>query len=136
MADLTPATELEFTTFLAKYGYSVTEDKEILLARSFAFLDSLPFCDDVDLDADVVVEGQCFLAYAMSTEGGLFDPFAIADPKTLIEKGIGRNAVSKKWQVNDDLNDHTPISNLKTVPMAFGVLKNYMCYGTAGVYYV
>lgn len=133
---LVSATEPELTVFLAKYGYSIEEDATSLLALSFAFLSTLPFRDVESIDAERVAEAQCFIAYSMSANGGGFDPSAIAEAKTLTKKGLGRGAITKEWTVNELLNGTDPVSQLRAMPLAFGLLNNYLSYGTAGAFVV
>lgn len=129
---LVSATEQEFADFQAKYGYTVDAGETHLLPLSFAFVQTLPFCADAEVDQDRFAEGQCFIAYAMSQAGGGFNPAAVAEAKTLVKKGLGRSAITKEWAVNQDLIGTDPMSQLKSVPMAYGLLKTYLCTECAG----
>ena len=133
---LVSATEQEFADFQLKYGYSVDAGEAHLLPLSFAFAQTLPFCEGVEVDQDRFVEGQCFIAYAMSQAGGGFNPAAVAEAKTLVKKGLGRSAITKEWAVNQDLIGTDPMSQLKSVPMAYGLLKTYLCAECAGPFVV
>lgn len=133
---LLSAAEPELNAFLAKYGYSIEEDATPLLALSFAFLSTLPFRDVESVDVDRVAEAQCFIAYSMSGNGGGFDPSAITEAKTLTKKGLGRGAITKEWAVNELLNGTDPISQLRAMPLAFGLLNNYLSYGNTGAFVV
>lgn len=133
---LVSATEPELTVFLAKYGYSIEEDGTPLLALSFAFLSTLPFRDVESVDVDRVAEAQCFIAYSMSANGGGFDPSAIAEAKTLIKEGLGRGAMIEEYSINTMLSGTDPISRLRSLPLAFGLLDKYLSYGYAGAFVV
>ena len=133
------ATAEQFTAFLTKYGYTVTTDSAPFLALSHAFMRSLPFADVGKLDAATAVEAQCFIAYAMvpvEEGGGGFNPAAIAEAKTLTKKGLGRSAIVKEWKVNDLLSGNDPLSLLRSMAIPYGLLKDYLCVGTAGVFVV
>lgn len=122
---ITAATSEQFDTFLTDYGYTVAaEDKSRLLALSLAFLGTIDLCQEGETHV-----AQCFIAYAMSAAGGGFNPAAVADDKTLVAKGLGRNAISKEWQVNDSLTGTDPVTLLKRVPMAYGLLRPLLCSG-------
>lgn len=131
---LTSATVAEFDAFLLKYGWTVDEDKEVLLALSFAFLKTLSFC--VAVDDAVIVEAQCFIAYSMSSGGGGFDPSALASDKILTEEHLGRGAIIEKYEINDLLSGTTPLNMLRTMPLAYGTLRPYLCGDSAAVAFV
>ena len=122
---LESATTTQFTDFLTKYGYSVADNEAVLLSLSFAFMSTLAFCDEPD--ADRAADAQCFIAYAM--DGGGFNPAAVVDSRTLIEKGLGRGAIVKKWSENEKLSGTEPVNLLRQVPMAYGLLKDSLCSG-------
>ena len=90
---------------------------------------TLPFCDDAEIDPDVIVQAHNALAYAMGT--GQFDPFAVADSRTLKRREIGRRSIVREWEINDKLNEQIggtdPMSLLRSLPFAFGLLNQYMC---------
>lgn len=124
---ITAATPEQFDEFLTEYGYTVPDgDKSRLLALSLSFLGTLDMCAEGETHV-----AQCFIAYAMR-DGGGFDPVAVADDKTLIAKGLGRNAIAKEWQVNDSLTGTEPLTLLKRVPMAYGLLRPLLC-STGGI---
>ena len=125
---ITAATSEQFDAFLTTYGYTVeVGEKARLLALSLSFLSTIELCADGETD-----QAQCFIAYAMSAKGGGFNPVAVADDKTLTKKGIGRSAVLKEWEVNDDLSGTDSLSMLKRIPMAYGLLKPLLCVGSSG----
>lgn len=124
---LTSASVTDFDAFLSQYGYTVSGDKAQLLALSFAFLRSLPFCDsDQATNADII-EAQGFIAYAMSVEGGGFNPAGMVDNRTLTKEGIGRNALVEEWEVNDALSGTDAYTLIKRLPIAYGLLSQYLC---------
>lgn len=129
------ATIEQFTAFLTKYGYEIADDESALLPLSFTFLSTLPFCSSTDSD-DQIIEAQCFIAYSMSANGGGFNPAAIAEAKTLTKKGLGRGAITKEWAVNELLNGTDPVSMLRAMPIAYGLLNGYLCRGGGGGYVV
>lgn len=120
---ITAARSEEFETFLSQNGYELGSDDvaAVLLHRSFRFISTLSFCVEGS-----TLEGQCHLAYAMRS-GGQFSPDAIAEDKALVKKGIGRNAITKEWQVNDELSGTDSLTMLKKVPMAYAELKHLLC---------
>ena len=130
---LVSATDAEFEAFLTERALTISDTETALVVKSFDFVETLSFCSEVD--AETLVKAQCFIAYAMSANGGGFSPSAIAETKNLIEKGLGSGAIVKKWEVNEDLNGSDPLSLLKTVPAAYGLLKNSLC-GGYGAYVV
>ncbi len=121
--ELETATEAEFDTFLSAYGYTVAGDKDQLLALSFAFLSTLDFCAD---EGDTV-PGQCFIAYAISEEGGGFDLVSTVDDKTLTKKGLGRGAMVKEYAINAELAGTDSVAMLRRMPMAYGSLRSLLC---------
>ena len=130
---LTSATESEFADFLTKYGFTLASGEQAPLALSFAFLSTLPFCTDVE-DNAAIREAQCFIAFAMTSQGGAFNPAAMREPKTLVKKGLGRGAITKEWEVNSELSGVDATSALKTLPIAYGILKPYLCVDPASSY--
>ena len=116
------ATEIELDTFLGVYGFAVAGDKQVLLARSIAFLNTLEFCKEPD--HKLFKDAQGFLVTAI--ENGL-DLFATADSKTLVERGLGRNAIVKKWQVDETLSGTDSLSKLKAIPQVYNMLAPYLC---------
>jgi|GEM_PF-3641415 len=128
--DVTAATSEQFDTFLTTYGYTVDDDddKARLLALSLSFLSTIELCVEGATD-----QAQCFIAYAMSANGGGFNPAAVSDDKTLTKKGVGRSAIVKEWEVNDELSGTDTLSMLKRIPMAYALLKPLLCAGDSGV---
>ena len=122
---LISATDAEFTAFLTERNLTIADTETALVVKSFDFVETLSFCSEPD--ADVLVKAQCFIAYAMSANGGGFNPSAIAESRTLIEKGLGSGAIVKKWSENAELIGTDPKTLLKTVPSAYGLLKGYLC---------
>lgn len=129
------ATNEQFTAFLTKYGYEIADDESALLPLSFVFLSTLPFCSGTESDGQIT-DAQCFIAYSMSSTGGGFNPAAIAEAKTLTKKGLGRGAITKEWAVNELLSGTDPVSMLRTMPIAYGLLNNYLCESRGGGYVV
>ena len=126
---LTTATTAELDSFIVDYNIETIDDaaKPSLLKLSFAFLGTVKFCSDVD--TGVFVQAQCFVIKAIS-EG--FSPSGVVDSKTLVGKGLGRSAIVKKWEVNKDLVGTDSISMIKTIPMAYNLLKQFMCNSGGG----
>jgi len=126
--DITAATPEQFDAFLSGYDYTVEpEAKSRLLALSMQFLRTIEICKEGETH-----EAQCEIAYRMSEEGGAFNPGAVSDGKSLIKKGLGRNAVVKEWEVNEELSGTDAISMLKRLPMAYGMLKPLLCQNQSG----
>lgn len=125
---LVAATEGEYTTFRTKYGRTIADGEEAFLPLSFAFLSTLPFCagDAVEQTA-AITEAQCFIAYAMSANGGGFDPTLMGDAKTLIKKNLGRSAIVKEYEINAQLVGTDPMSMLRKIPMALALLDSVLC---------
>lgn len=125
---LIAATQEQFAEFLSRYGYPDPSESVLpLLAMSFAFTRTLPFCSDQEVNADVLVEAQCFIAYSISAAGGGFSPNAVADARIKVEEGLGRTALVDKWKVNEQLIGTEPIDLLKKLPLAYGLLKGFLC---------
>lgn len=121
--DVTPATDTQLDDFLALYGYTIPNaDKTVLLARSLALLNTVQICQEGD-----TYVAQCFIAYAMSAEGGGLNPTALLESKTLTKKGLGRNAIVKEWDVNTELSGTNTIAILKRIPMAYAILEPLLC---------
>lgn len=124
---LVPATETEYQAFLDKFGFSIASCDLKHLPLSFAFLSSLPFCDDDPAQTPQITEAQLFIAYSMSNGGGGFNPTAIAGDRILIKEELGREAIVEEYQVNELLSGTDPMSLLRSMPMAFGLLSKYLC---------
>ena len=123
------ATAQQFDDFLTLYGYTVPElDKPRLLALSLAFLNTVDICEEGPTD-----QAQCFIAYAMSANGGGFDPTAVSDGKILTKSGLGRNAIVEEWDIDSALAGSDSISLLKRVPMAYAIIKPLLCKGATAV---
>ena len=129
---LIAATADEFDAFLTTFKYDLIDDREKLLALSFAFIGSLPFCDGV-VQTPQITQAQLFIAYAMSEEGGSFNPAVMADNRTLIKENLGRSAIVEEFKVNDELMGTDPFTLLKRIPMAYGLLAPFLCPGCADV---
>lgn len=127
---ITSATDAEFTAFLGTYSFNVPPaDISKLLALSYAFLRTIPFCEDTDATDTAfiaaIVEAQGFIAYEMSNG---FNPVARTDGRDLKRKNIGRTAIEKEWFDKDDsLKGTGPMALLKSMPLAYGLLEAYIC---------
>ena len=117
------ATESEFDAWLALRNYSivVAADKPFLLQLAFDYMGTLAFCQGT---AEDLITGQLFLAYALANG---FDPVSPVDGKSLIEKGLGRSAIVKKWSINALTAGTDSVSMLRKSPMAFNQLMQYLC---------
>lgn len=69
--------------------------------------------------------GQCEIAYQIAI--GAFDPSAVRDGRSLTERSIGRNALVRKWSVDQALQGSEPITLLQRLPLAYGMLKSLLC---------
>lgn len=121
---LTSATEAEFTTFLATYGYTVAADAGPLLALSFVFLSTLPWRDAAQESTPVITDAQCFVAYSMSAEGGRFNPSAKVDNVFLTKKKV--ETLEQQFEVNESLTGTDAMSLLRSLPMAYGLLGEHL----------
>ena len=116
------ATVTEFDAWLTKFNYSVEPaDKPFLLALANTFVKTVDFCSGT---AEDLIEGQLFLAYGM---GNGFDPVSVTDGKDLVEKGIGRNAIVKRWEINAATAGTDAVPMLRRVPMAYNLLSPFIC---------
>ena len=123
---LTTATEAQFTEFLDNYGYAVASDSGPLLALAFTFVKSLPFCDAEQADTPEILEAQCFIAYAMSSEGGGFDPSRQLDARVVTKTKL--EGLERQFEVNEAVGTGTDsYSLLKSIPMAFSLLQTLLC---------
>ena len=122
--DPIPATITEFNQFLDEYGYCLKDfddtRKTQMLNRAFAFISTLEFCQEGS-----TVPGQCEIAYQMAL--GAFDPSAATDGRSLTERSIGRNALVRKWSVDESLQGTEPVTLLQRLPLAYGMLKSLLC---------
>jgi len=126
---LISATPAEYAAFLTKYGFSLPSGEPDFLPLSFTFLSTLPFCEGFSnvSSSPEILEAQMFIAYAMSSAGGGFSPVALADSRTVVEESIGRNALVEKYSINETLIGTDPMSMLRSVPMALGLLDSLLC---------
>ena len=126
MVEVTAVTTEQFSAFLDRYGFATTDETHPL-PLAYMFMKTLPFCDNAVVDDETMVEAQCFIAYSISITGGGFNPAAIAEAKTLTKSGLGRSAIVDEWKVNEALIGTDPVSLLKSLPLAYGLLKSYIC---------
>jgi len=70
-----------------------------------------------------------FIAYAMSDDGGGFDPAAVTDGRVVKREELGRDAIVDEYQILDDMQGSDPYTLLKRVPLALGLLNPYLCPG-------
>lgn len=123
---LTSATEADFTAFLTTYGYTVASNAVPLLARSFVYLQTLPWCSSDQDDHASINLAQCFIAYAMSAEGGAFNPTARVDGLVVKRKKV--DVLEQEFMFNDNIDNGTSsISLLKSYPIAYGLLLPFLC---------
>lgn len=120
------ATEADFTAFLAKYGYTVAADAGPLLALSYAFISTLPWCDSDQENHASITEAQCFIARAMSEEGGAFDPSARASG--LVVKREKADSLEQEYMFNESVNQGADsLSLLKSLAIPYGLLQPFLC---------
>ena len=123
---LTSATEAEFTDFLTRYGYAVAQDTGPLLALSELFMMTLPWCDDAQESTAATTAAQCFIAYAMSAEGGAFNPAGIANTQNVKSQKV--DTLEKEFFAADSaLSGTDAMSLLKRLPVAYGLLSSLLC---------
>ena len=124
---ITSASSLDYSVFLATYGYTASPNDAASLALAFAFMGTLPFCDGADtVQTPAMTQAQLFIAYAISS--GAFNPSAVVSSTVLIEEDIGRSALVEKYAVvNDALTGSDPMSLLQSMPMAYGLLSGSLC---------
>jgi len=126
---ITSATKAEFTAFLTTYGYTVdgiSGDSAPLLALSHIYLQTLPWCDSEQGDHASIKTAQCFIAYAMSAEGGGFNPSARIDGLVVKSKAVG--TLEKEFMFNENVDSgSSSISLLKSLPIAYGMLSPFLC---------
>lgn len=126
----TPATPAELDAFIIDYDLTIQDaDKPLLLRLSQDFMETLRFCSDVD--AGIYVKAQCFLIKAIS-EG--FSPDGIAEDKILVEKGLGRSAIVKKWKIDKSLSGTDSMTAIKRLPMVYNLLSPYLCSSDVNTY--
>lgn len=130
----------EYETFLSEFGYDQAGDKRLVINLSFAFLSTLPFCEGVTEDEtkiEVIAQAQSFIAYAMSEEGGGLNPAAVSDTRITVTEELGRDAIVDEFEVNSELIGADPVSFLKRVQIAYGLLRPLLCdgeqNGTSGI---
>ena len=124
MVEPVAATLEEFNEFLSLYCYEVPDtDKQKSLNLAFAFISTLEFCQEGS-----TVPGQCEIAYQIAI--GAFDPSAATDGRSLTERSIGRNALVRQWSVNESLQGTEPVTFLRRIPLAYGMLKSLLCEAT------
>lgn len=124
--DLVSATQEQYTAFRAKYCYKIAAGDEALLPLSFAFLSCLPFCEGV-VQTEEITEAQMFIAFAMSSAGGGFDPAAIVDEKILVTRELGREAIVREYELREGMTGTDSISLLRRMPVAYGLLSKHLC---------
>jgi len=122
---VTPSTLAQFDQFLTDFGYTVAENKDVLLKRSFSFLSTVKLCKPVP--DEIIVQAHNYIAYSMSAEGGGFNPFGVAEEKMLTKKGLGRGAIVKEWDVDKSLSGSDSISKIKRLGVVYELLKDYLC---------
>lgn len=129
---LTSATQAEFTAFLTTYGYTVAANAAPLLALSMAFLNTLPWCDDADLadtdNIDAIKQAQLFIAYAMSVEGGGFNPTTQASNIYVSKEKVG--PLEQEFDIDDSAgnnNSGNSIGLLKNMPLIHGLISSLLC---------
>lgn len=123
---LTSATKDEFTAFQTTYGYSVASDARPLLALSLAFLKTLPWCDKDQGDDDLIKSAQLFIAYAMSAEGGSFDPTARTSGVTVSKEEV--DVLEIEYKVNESLPEaNDSLGLLKSFPMIYALIAPLLC---------
>ncbi len=123
---LTSATETEFTAFLSTYGYTVAQNSASLLALSFLYLNTLPFCDADQDSTNTITTAQCLIAYNMSTEGGAWNPVAQVERQGIKSKKV--DTLEKEFfEAAGDLAGTDAMSLLRSLPMAYALLSPYLC---------
>ena len=108
--------------FNASQGFEVVGDKSNLLANSYSFLKTLSFCPEPE--QTIFAEAQYFLVRSLDDGADLF---GTVENKVLVEKGLGKGSIVKKWKENEALSGTESISKLKTFPMSYNLLKPYLC---------
>lgn len=125
---LTSATEAEFSAFLTANGFSVASDVSPLLALSLVFLNTLPWCDSNQADHANIKMAQSFIAYAMSAEGGSFNPAARVSGLHVKRREV--DVLEQEFMVNESVNQgSSSIDLLKSFPIAYGLLSQFLCEG-------
>lgn len=119
---LTSATEAEFTAFQIKYGYTVTADPLPLLALSFSFLQTLPWKIKNQESTDSIIEAQCFIAISIYRDE--FDPSARIEDMRVTKKKV--DTLEKHFEANDYLQGTDPVTLLRSMPIAYGLLYPYL----------
>ena len=118
------ATESEYSTYLADYGYTASGTPEVLLRRAFRFMQSLDWLLDHDYYYTVETphkNGQCEIAYRLAQ--GADDA---AEPSQAVKR--------KRIDVIDTeffagSSKSTSPAFLVSMPAAYGILKDYLSVG-------
>lgn len=123
---LTSATEAEFNAFLATHGYTVSSGVPPLLALSLAFMNALSWCNPEQEDTEQTKIAQLFIAYAMSAEGGGFNPAARAESLVTRSESVG--SLKEEFMFNDSVDlGTTTVSLIKSLPIPYGLLHPLLC---------
>jgi len=123
---LTSATAAEFDTFLTTYGHTVASSSAPLLALSFAFMNTIPWCDDADLTDPIIQQAQMFLAYAMSAEGGGFNPQTQTGNIYTTKEKVG--PLEQEYKLDTTSASGKDVMGLlKTFPIIYGMLQPFIC---------
>lgn len=126
---LSAITQEKFTAWQAKYGFTIAGDEVAPLALANAFVNALPLCDDA-VDTDSSDDGQAFIAYAMTTGGGNFNPAAIVSNQAVKREKV--DSIEIEYQSNALTDaDNSPLALLQTIPMAYGLLAPSICENAA-----
>ena len=95
---------------------------------SFNFLCTLPWCEDAEIDPEKILLAQALLIHAMSEDGNGFDPMAARGSPQLRRRNIGRTAVEREFfEQSSEFSGSDPTSLLKTQPIPYGLLINWLC---------
>ena len=123
---LTSATEAEFTAFLTTREYDVAGSVGPLLVQSLDYLETLPWCDSEQESTDAIKKAQLYIAYAMSTEGGGFNPAERAS--ALVTKVEDLKGLKEEFMFNESVDlGSSSLSQLKSLSIPYGLLFPYMC---------
>ena len=128
--ELTAITDAELAAFYTQQGLAAITPAESkrLQALSFVFLCALPWCENAVIDQAKFNLAQGYLIHAMSTAGGGFNPLTQNSGAQLKRRGLGRNALEREWFAKpDELNGTSPIYQLRTLPIPYGLLVQWLC---------
>lgn len=121
---------MSFANYLSDRELTVTESEAVLELKASDFFELVKFCSEPP--AELLAKAKYIVAYAYSSNGGGFNSQTVVDTKNIIEKSSGAGSVrtTKKYSDNAELSGIDSVSQLKKIPSAYNLLKDYLCVGS------